>query len=107
TRYSETGARGRRSDARWRADSPTRASPDRHNRCADKSAWRCQPHGGAGSSVPWGRAVAEAALWDARCLAHTGHSEAFSSGPLKGFGALDRLLLGLMGVAVGGIGAPR
>ena len=27
--------------------------------------------------------------------------------PLKGFGALDRLLLGLMGVAVGSIGVPR
>src|SRR4029453_18971814 len=59
------------------------ASPDSHNRGADKRVWRCRPHEDACSSAPSGRVVPEEALWDARYLVHRGHSEAFASGREK------------------------
>src|SRR6266566_7439586 len=43
----------------------------------------CPPHGGAGSSVPWGRAVLEVVVWETPCLVHTGHTEACGSGPRR------------------------
>src|SRR5262245_41831477 len=71
---SGTGATGRHWDDRWPGDCPDRAIHGSHNRHADKSAWRCQSHGGAGSSWAWGQAVAEALELLLRSFAHTGHS---------------------------------
>ena len=42
TTYSGTAARGRHWDDHWPGDCHAPASPDRHKRCADKSAWRCR-----------------------------------------------------------------
>src|SRR5467141_1586235 len=82
-RYSRTGAKGRHWDDRWPGDCLARANPDSHNDCADKSAWRCRPHGAAGSLRAWGQVVPEAALGEMRYLAHTEHNKACASGPRR------------------------
>src|SRR5438445_10031618 len=83
--YSGTGAKGRHWDDHWHADCPARARPDRHNRQADKSAWRCRLHGATGSLGAWARAALETVVWDTPWLVHTGHNEACASGPRRGW----------------------
>jgi hypothetical protein len=51
----------------------------RHSWGGDKSASRCQFHGGAGWSQAWGQAAQEGVAWDVRSRAHTGHSGVFAS----------------------------
>src|SRR5439155_7207935 len=77
--YSGTDARDRHWDGHWRAGCPAPANPNSHSPHADKSAARCRPHAGVGSSGAWGRAAQEGTVWETRCLVHTGHNGAFSS----------------------------
>src|SRR5262249_15437634 len=77
-------------------------------KAADKSAWRCRPHGAAGASRAWGRAVPEGALGETRCLVHTGHNGACASAPQTVWARWSAgAVAGLACVAARALGADR